>query len=164
MMRRAESSRPHGFTLVEMLAVVVLLSLIASVAAVSLARSDRGGAMQSARWGLMNLDAQARIAARTEGCGVIIRSVQNGSRLVADVQSAAADRWSSSVVLPTGVRIAFFDGQVGRGEAAAALLIDRTGRSADRTIGISIESGPSEQWLLCGLTGQFSRLDSGGGI
>lgn len=164
MMRRAGSSRPNGFTLIELLAVVALLGLIASVAAVSLTRADRGGAMQSARWGLFNLDARARLTARTQGCGVIIRSVENGSRLVADVQSAADDRWSSSLDLPAGVRIAFFDGQVGRGEAAQGLLIDRTGRSADRTVEISIESGRSEQWLLYGLTGQFRRLDSGGGI
>lgn len=158
------TSHAGGFTLVEMLAVVMLLGLIASVAVVSLTRADGASAMQSARWGLINLDARARLAARTEGCGVIVRSVENGSRLVADVRSTADDRWTSSVDLRTGVRIAFFNGQDGRGEAASALLIDRTGRSADMTVEISIQSGPSEQWLLYGLTGQFRRLDSAGGL
>lgn len=162
--RGGTTSHAGGFTLIEMLAVVALLGLIASVAVVSLSRSDRGGAIQSARWGLINLNARARLAARTEGCGVIIRSVENGSRLVADVKSAADDRWSSSLDLPAGVKVAFFDGQVGRRKAAQGLLIDRTGRSADRAVEISIESGPSEQWLLYGLTGQFRRLESGGGI
>ncbi len=164
MMRRADSSRPHGFTLIEMLAVVALLGLIASVAVVALARADRGGAMQSARWGLMNLDAQARIAARTQGCAAIIRVLDDGSRLAANLAIAPEGAWSASLALPHGTAIRFIGGQETGGPSLDGLYIDRAGRSADATIEIAGQSGQSEQWLLHGLTGRFTRIDFEGGV
>jgi len=164
MMRRADSSRRRGFTLIEMLAVVAILGLIASVAVVSLTRADRGGARLMARWGLMNLDAQARIAARTQGSAAIIRTLDDGSRLAANLAIAQEGAWSASLALAHGTVIRFFDGQETWGRPLDGLYIDRAGRSADATVEIAGEGAPAERWLLHGLTGQFSRLDSGGGI
>jgi prepilin-type N-terminal cleavage/methylation domain-containing protein len=164
MMRRADSSRLRGFTLIEMLAVVALLGLISSVAVVSLTRVDGASAMQSARWGLMNLDAQARIAARTQESAAIIRVLDGGSRLAANLATAHEGAWSASLALPHGTVIRFLGGQKMWGQSLDGLYIDRIGRSADATIEIAGQSGQSERWLLHGVTGQFSRLDSAGGI
>ncbi len=164
MMRPADSSRPRGFTLIEMLAVVVLLGLIASVGVVSLARADGASAMQSARWGLMNLDALARIAARTQGSAVVIRTLDDGSRLAANLAVAHEGAWSASLDLPHGTVIRFPGGQETWSQPLDGLYIGRTGRSADATIEIAGQSGQSERWLLHGWTGQFSRLDVGEGI
>lgn len=154
----------RGFTLIEMLAVVAILGLIASVAVVSLARADRSRAMQSARWGLMNLDAQARIAARTQGCAAIIRTNDDGSRLAANLAFAHEGAWSASLALPHGTAIRFIGGQETGGPFLGGLYIDRAGRSLDATIEIAGEGAPAERWLLHGLTGQFTRIDSGGGV
>ncbi len=162
--RGGTTSHAGGFTLVEMLAVVMLLGLIAPVAVVSLARADRGGAMQSARWGLMNLDAQTRIAARTQGCAAIIRVLDDGSHLAANLAIAPKGAWSASLSLPHGTAIRFIGGEETGGPSLGGLYIDRAGRSADATVEIAGEGAPAERWLLHGLTGQFTRIDFEGGV
>lgn len=150
-----------GFTLIEMLAVVVLLGLISSVAVVSLAGADDTGAFQSARWGMMNLDTQARLAARTEGDAVVIRLLDDSARVAAHVTPTSEDGWSASFGCPRSTFIRFFEGD--GGQELDGIFIDRTGRSADATLQISNSSGRSEQWFVHGLTGEISRFDLSGG-
>lgn len=161
MIRRKSNLRyERAFTLIEMLAVVVLLGLISSVAVVSLVRADDAGSLQSARWGFANLNAQARLAARTEGSAIVISATDNGSRIVANSTSLPEGGWSASFDLPRATFIRFFDGQGTGSRSLDALYVDRAGRSADATIEIVRGSKESERWELCGLTGQFTRLEA----
>ncbi len=156
--------RPHcGFTLVEMLAVVVLLGLISSVAVVSLSRADEAGAFQSARWGFVNLMGQSRLAAQSEGRAVTIHVRDDGARLTAQATPASEGGWSTSFDLPRSTSIRFFEGTTSGGRALEGLLIDRTGRSADVTVRVSNASGRSERWFVYGLTGEIGRADLNGG-
>ncbi|MCC6910307.1 MAG: type II secretion system protein [Phycisphaerales bacterium] len=161
IVRVVNSRLQRGFTLIEMLAVVVLLGLISSTAVVSLSRADEAGALQSARWGIANLDAQARLAARTEGGAVVIRLLDGGARIAASTTSASEGRWSASFDCPRSTLIRFLEG--GGGQEFDGIFIDRTGRSADATLQISNSSGRSEQWFVHGLTGEISRFDANGG-
>ncbi|GEM_PF-3039546 len=155
--------QPHGgFTLVEMLAVVVLLGLTSSVAVVSLSRADEAGAFQSARWGFVNLMGQARLAAQSEGGAVAIQLLDDGARLTAQVTPASQRGWAASFDLPASTSIRFFEGTTSGGRALDGLLIDRTGRSADVTVQISNASGRSARWFVYGLTGEISRADLNG--
>ncbi len=151
----------RGFTLVEMLAVVVLLGMISSVAVVSLNRADEAGALQSARWGIVNLDAQARLAARAEGAAVLIRLLDGGARAAASVTPASEGGWSASFDCPRATFIRFFEGD--GGQELDGIFIDRTGHSADVTVRISNSSGRSEKWFIRGLTGEINRFNSSGG-
>jgi len=156
MIGRADTQR-RGFTLIEMLAVVILLGLISSVAVVSLARADHAAALQSARWGFANLAAQARLAARTEGSAVIIRPNDSGSHLSAGLAFPVEKGWSASLDLPRDVTIRVLDAHANRTGPLGRLLIDRTGRSVD--VIITIESGTAggERWFMHGLTGHLTR-------
>lgn len=151
----------RGFTLVEMLAVVVLLGLIASVAIVSLVRADDAAAIQSARRGIANLDAQARLGAQTQGSAIVIHTLDDGARLVANSSSSSEGGWSASFNLPRKTAIQFFEGQGTENRSLEGLYIDRAGRSADVTIEIISGSGQAQRWFLCGLTGQLARLKPG---
>ncbi|MCC6909705.1 MAG: hypothetical protein IT430_17350 [Phycisphaerales bacterium] len=147
--------------MIEMLAVVVLLGLISSVAVVSLAGADETGAFQAARWGIVNFDAQARLAARTEGDAVVIRLL-DGARLAAHVTPTSDGGWSASLDLPGSTFIRFFEAASTRGRVLDGLLIDRTGRSADVTVQISNHSGRSKRWFIHGLTGEVRSDDLNG--
>ena len=147
----------RAFTLVEMLAMVVLLGLISSVAVVSLAGADETGVFQSARWGIVNLDAQARLAARTEGDAVVIRLLDDGARVSAHMTPTSEGGWSASFDCPRSVFIRFFEAASSRGHALDGLLIDRSGRSADVAVKISNEAGRSERLLIHGLTGEIRK-------
>ncbi|MCC6910353.1 MAG: prepilin-type N-terminal cleavage/methylation domain-containing protein [Phycisphaerales bacterium] len=150
------NSRSHGgFTLVEMLAVVMLLGLVSSVAVVSLAGADETGALQSARWGFVNLDAQARLAARTDGAAVVIRLLDGGARAVASVTPASEGAWSASFDCPRSTLARFFERD--GGQELDGIIIDRTGRSADVSVQVFSASGRSERWFIHGLTGEISR-------
>ncbi len=161
--RRSNPQSRRGFTLIEMLAVVVLLGLISSVAVVSLARADDAGAFQSARWGFANLNAQTRLAAQSEGCAMVIRSADDGARLAADAVPTSREGWSASFELPCATTIRLYEARGSGGRFLDGLFIDRTGRSLDAMVQIAGESGRSERWFIHGLTGQLTRLDSGGG-
>lgn len=161
MSARAVNPRSRcGFTLIEMLAVVVLLGLITSVAVVSLAGADETGAFQAAQWSIVNLDAQARLAARTEGDVVVIRLLDDGASVAAHVTPTSEGGWSASFDCPRSVFIRFFEGE--GGQEVDGILIDRTGRSADVTVQISNESGRAERWFIHGLTGEIRRDDLNG--
>lgn len=159
----ANPLRYRAFTLIEMLAVVVLLGLMASVAVVSLVQADDSAALQSARWGVANLDARARLAARTQGCAMLLRGADGGSVLAAEPSSPAKGGWSTAFSLPRGTKLQLFSAAGISGQPLDALLIDRTGRSADVMFEITSEAGRSERWFLHGLTGPFIRLDVDGG-
>lgn len=60
MQVRQVAKRSRGYTLVEVLAVVVLMGLIATVFVPSLARASRSSQLQQLQSDLIQLDAQAR--------------------------------------------------------------------------------------------------------
>lgn len=150
----------RAFTLVEMLAVVMIFALAASVAMVSLARSDRSGAMERAGSEIMRMDALARLSARSGGSAVSFILLDHGPRQRIEVRSGAAGEVIAAADLPSGLMAAISTTGDASGAHSSVLRIDRSGRSADAQVSIVSDEGSRRKWMICGLTGQFTRLVS----
>lgn len=150
--------RARAFTLVEMLAVVMIFALAASVAMVSLARADRSGAMERAGSEIMRMDALARLSARSSGSAVGLILLDRGSHQGIEVRSGAAGEVVAAADLPAGLTAAISTTGDVSGALSSVLHIDRSGRSVDAIASIAADEGRRRLWAVSGLTGQFTRL------
>ena len=148
----AQQPRP-AMTLIETLAVIVIISMVTGALGMSLSGNSRAAQMRAtmARW--RDLDAQARIAAQIEGT---VRLEFNQDH-----------RGITLCVVGTGEAIGalrFQDGCEGSitkadGESVSSINIDARGRSADYTMSLSDVDGQriGSQRIaqVRGLTGWF---------
>lgn len=136
----------RAVTLIETLAVVVILGLAASVALVSFAGVEHAGALRRATGLVRDFDARVRIVARAERA-VELRVDGEGTTLVA-VDPLDPETSLLKVELPDGVTALLEWSPID-----AAPMIDRRGRSADYRVVLRRADATSEL-LVHGLTGQ----------
>lgn len=145
------ASARKAFTLIELLAVIVIVSLIAAVATVSLASADLNAGLLKAGASLREVDARARLHARTSGKSVFLKLDQEhyNSLMLFDAQQ----RQLSKVQLHQDVKVQFMsDVNIPR----QLINFDRLGRSEDYQV--IIESSATAQRIsFSGLTG-FAQL------
>lgn len=155
-----------GFTLIEVLAVIVVLGLLAGAVAWSLAGDATQAIGEDALGRLAHADSMARAEARRFGREYTLRFDLNEQALR---RLDEGDRQSAhSVKLPTGHRIeavAFkAQGDSGSGTlrrvtfGAADVVYSPAGRSV--SYAVRIRSGDARRWLVvAGLTGQVTQTD-----
>jgi len=149
MTRPRTSSRAGGFTLLEVLAVVVILSVAASVTLVGLSSAGDEVAMRGTRSSLKELDAKARLYART-GQGAVLRVDDSGAIEVLAL-GPEGGRIARAFINPQiQVTLEVID------SAEPGIRFDRLGKSPD--YGVVLESATrKESWHVCGSSGWFSK-------
>lgn len=136
----------RGFTLVEVLATVAILGLVMSLGMAALGGVLETAADREAAAIVRDLDARARIAARTLGPAQIV-AVDEG-HAVAVVVAATGE----PVVrrdLPAGRIVRFVDLQ---GHPLAAVAVDASGRSIDHVVELVGARGVA-RLRVAGITG-----------
>lgn len=136
----------RALTLIEMLAVVVLLSLVAALGSVGLVSGNEQAQLRASLAAWQDLDATARLLAQTNGP---IQMVLNEGTIA--ISSTHVGEGFSSVVLPDG-----YTGHlvVGNHETNA-ITFDARGHSEDYRVEIRrlATELPGSGWEVCGLTG-----------
>lgn len=80
--------RRRGFTFIEMIVVITIMALMASIAIPSMAGAERARQYRSALSNLKRLPIQAREAAISRGTTVVLHTEGNGTGIVAVEESA----------------------------------------------------------------------------
>jgi prepilin-type N-terminal cleavage/methylation domain-containing protein len=138
-----------AFTLIEMLAVIALVSMIAAVSAVGLGASNEQARLRStvAHW--QNLDGEARLFARTSRGAVNMVVTEDRTQVL--LKSLAGIELAS-IDLPGNLQGQILcDGQpVLR---SGCVRFDAFGRSLDYRIQVESEGELVAGWSVAGLTG-----------
>ena len=155
-MRRVAVQSRFGFTLVEMLVVIALAALMASIVAVSLSGSYRSARVKDAAGRIAIYDRQTREYARRFGAP---------ARLVFDMGRGTVTRANenegigSSLTLPTGVhigRVLTAEGNAGSGQISVP--VSRDGQTASYAVCLTNAKG-EENWVVtAGLTGRTVKV------
>lgn len=153
---------PHacrmGFTLIEMLAVILILTTAASLSIVGLASADQAGAMHTAMWQLRAIDAQARARACSQDQAQMIRVAPEGTRMTIQALSFSPVN-SKSEEFPNGISVHVFTAGSGSHDPLQSVVVDRQGRTGDLYVEIQGDAGLSRAMNVYGLSGQFVRID-----
>lgn len=146
----------RGLTLIELLAVVVLLGLVMALGAPRLASSAGAAEMTAFEAAWRDLDAKARLLARNGHPMVTLRLMPDQRALV--LQRGRDERVSSAAVPPTmSVEL-----RRGGSESVSVITFDARGCSPDYTVRIGVTDGPLHRsWRAAGLTGWIERDDPG---
>lgn len=137
----------RAFTLIEVIAVVVVLSLGAGVLAVSAAQSASDATDRAAIAAWLQLDTTARAAARRQGPAVL--AVSDGGHAF-ELRRADGSQVSAHLA-----------GLWARIDPAGAITIDARGRSRDYAVTFYEPSGRMiATYDVLGATGQVVRSDS----
>ena len=155
------TDRNAGFTLIELMAVLLLLGLIAAGVSVSLASSHRRAQMSDVVGQVVQYDTLARATAREQGAPMRVRvSLQSSTLSREIVEDARRGERASSLVLPPGYSV----GQVRVGTTRTSfgqtsIAVSSLGQTADYAI--RIDGKDQRQWVMfVGLSGQNVLLDS----
>jgi prepilin-type N-terminal cleavage/methylation domain-containing protein len=135
----------HAFTLIEMLAVIVIVSMIAAMMSVSLAAADDQAAFLSAAAQCRDLDAKVRQCAQTQGLAALLRIGEDHDSLTLHVGANQI----ATVDLPLHLTV-----QIERDRPAQLITFDRAGRSPDYHLSLKLNDR-FRGWRVCGLTGFF---------
>lgn len=149
MIRGQGWGRRRGLTLIELLAVVVILSMVAGVATVGLAGTSDAAQMQAAVAGWKDLDARARITARSLG-PVTLAIDAEGTRLVVRASGGGGGGGSERLA-----EYQFPRGATGHMEGEGPIdriEFDRQGRSIDYEVAVAL-ADRVERFSVRGLTG-----------
>lgn len=126
----------RALTLIELLAVIVVASLVAGVATVGLAASGESARLHGAAAQWRDLDARARLLGRS--LGPVRISVDRG---VVRLHVIETNELISSVALPGGISL-----------DTSPIEFDRLGRSIDYRVDLH-GANRAIRWRICGLTG-----------
>ncbi len=143
----------HGarsaFTLVETLAVIVIISMVAGIATVGLAAASDSARLRAAAAQWRDLDARARLFSRS--LGPVVMSFEDQSNAVT-LHSVGSNELLTAVVLPAEV--------FGRFRVASpteSIVFDRLGRSVDYDVEVRTNQRVIH-WRVWGLTGLISEF------
>ena len=136
--------RFRGFTLIEVLAVIVILSIVAGVATVGLASATDSARLAGAVSQWRDLDARARLFSRTTGPVVMNLNRDHTMVRLFVVESGEL---LSQVELPPEVT-----GHFRTDQPTDAIVFDRTGGSPDYKVQMNTVDG-IVRWHVYGLTG-----------
>lgn len=141
--------RRRSFTLMELLAVIAIMSLVAAALAVNLGGSSDQTCLMQSLADLREMDARGRLLARTGESSIQLGVDPETHRIrLVDVRTGelVAERDASS-----GISIALLTDH-----PVDAILLDRAGRSVDYSV--RIQAGPHHATLrVCGLSGLVMR-------
>ena len=138
----------HGcrpaFTLIELLAVIVIVSLVAGIATVGLASASESAQLHAAAAEWRDLDGRARLFGRS--LGPVAMSL-NSERSAVMLHVTDSKELLSEVTLPDGT-----SGQIQTRTPNKTIAFDRLGRSVDYDV--ELRTGERViQWRVYGLTG-----------
>jgi prepilin-type N-terminal cleavage/methylation domain-containing protein len=137
--------RLRGFTLLETLAVVVLLSMAMAAVAVGVAGAGDAARLRGAVASMHDLDRRARLMA---GAGNRV-TLQIEDARVALIQEPTGER-ITEMPLPTGLCLRLFDED--HQQPMASLVFDATGCSPDYRVSITL-GAQTRTYGVAGLTG-----------
>jgi prepilin-type N-terminal cleavage/methylation domain-containing protein len=144
--RRRSRCRERAFTLLELLLVVALLGGIVVVVAPHLAAADAAGRRIRFERELRDLDARARIQARTGGA-VTLGATGDGAAIV--LLLARTGERLSEVTVPAGTRVVFHERSAQR---TGPVRFDAAGHCDDYEVAI-VTDGATLRRTVSGLTG-----------
>lgn len=143
----------RAMTLIEVLAVMTLLTLVAGMGISALARTSDGVQFTAIGAELREMDARGRLLAMSaEGGRAIIDFAPDGT----SVQLRLAHELIANLALPDGFTVQMFT-EGGSAPASRILHIDARGRSRDYFVEIS-RGAASQRWLVHGVSGLWTRV------
>lgn len=150
--RTTRRPRTQGLTLLELLAVLVLLALTFSVAGVRLAATSAHAQLQAAASRLRDLDAYTRLLARS---GEPAFLQLDGAEHFVRVQAIRSTELLAGAAIPEGVSV-----EIRTSSGDEAITFDRLGRSPDYRV--AMNAGETTlRWHVYGLTGYVRRDEPG---
>ena len=138
-----------GFTLIEVLAVVVLLAVISTLSIAGLSSTSAGASLMRLKAECRNLDAHARLAAQSSGKPMTIQHKQDAN-LIELLEDTDSERLSI-VSWPAALTLRM---EIG-GVPASTVVLDRLGRSPDYSF-IILRDQHESRLDIAGLTGAVS--------
>ena len=150
MRRRFHPDARNGLTLLELLAVIVLLAMIAGTLAVNLATVDESASLRASAGQWQEMDRRARLLARTGQSSTIIEVHQQlqGSTLIT-LRQVGSDDVISRLELAPGT-------SVDVEPVGTAITFSRSGASIDYGVRLQhADTSSTIAWSVHGLTGHF---------
>ncbi len=146
---RRVRAAPFGLTLVEVLAVVLILSLAAGLATFSLAASSEAARLHAAISQWRDLDARARLHGRIREA---VTMSLNDEGTAVRLHAIGSPEPLALVELPAG-----FTGQVRADPDGDSVTFDRRGRSADYQVEL-IVGNRTMRWQVLGISGLVEEV------
>jgi prepilin-type N-terminal cleavage/methylation domain-containing protein len=151
-------SNRQGFTLIELMAVVVIMALLTSAAAFSFSDALRAARFSEAQQLIRGLDASARLSARGSGAEVAIVFDLDEGKLSRREKGrdgpASYEAWLPASYKIDRVRV----GNQISSEGEVAIVVSASG--IGRTYAVRLAGPGSQRWLLfAGLTGQITQVE-----
>jgi type II secretory pathway component PulJ len=146
-----------GLTLLEVLAVIVLVAMIAGALAVNLAAVDESASLRQAGGTWQEMDRRARALARTSQAAAIVELEEDstGDRMFIRLRLTDSHEIISRIELPLGVNIHIEPEQ-------SHVMYDMAGRSIDYQVRLMREDSPATyRWHVHGLTGFIEDVHGG---
>jgi prepilin-type N-terminal cleavage/methylation domain-containing protein len=147
--------RARGFTLIEMMAVIIIIALLSTAAALSFSHTLAAARAREAFGQVQSLDASARQFARRWG-----RTIQ----IVLDLSNRTLARRERNVntfvtSLPSGCRIDEVR-MSSRRESVGEVSIECSANGLSRTYAVHVVGPQLDQWLVfAGLSGQVTKVN-----
>ncbi len=143
-----------AFTLTEVLAAVTIVAIATAALTVGLGAADSNARLRSLTADLIDLDARARLLAKTDRvCELRLPPETEPEVVLALVRQ---DGRFSTVQLPQGARVqaTTLDDQ-----PLEVIRFNRSGRTLDYRVTVTLEELTSE-WTVAGLTGWVERQEA----
>ncbi len=154
--------RSRGFTLIELIAVITILGLMAGATGLSLIETARSAALDRTIGMLQQEDERARLAARRLGREVVLRIDLDEQRLQRFTRNPAGElEPAASRRLPAGTRLTDLLGMDTPADPDPVIDLVYARGGQTRTFAWQIETEQNQRlWLLtAGLTGQTRTLE-----
>lgn len=145
-----------AYTLIELLAVVMVLSLMAGLTVPTLARRAAGDPVDAAIARL--LDEEARVRCLAVGRGASLELASDGFIAAFDVSADVAAGAADAAELPLHLGGLLTTSWSDHDQPVARLRIDRYGRSRDLVLAVD-DGRTVRRYRLAGLSGEWSRLE-----
>ena len=149
-LRRANTRRTasRSFTLIELLAVIVIITLTAGTVSVGLVSANTSAQLQTAVSQWRDLDARARTLSRALGPVTMRYQVQ---RTLVQLSILESGELLAEITLPRNV-----SARVVTEGPTDTVIFDRLGRSLDYNVTLTLDNSIIA-WHVCGLTGYITE-------